>query len=103
VRLPGPGTLDVIETAWNDNVAGIARLLQPAVHRFAFARATTPVLSAGATRLSVAPNPRGELLDQHHRYRVTLRLWVTYMPLGASARSVGIYGLHLSPATAASH
>ena len=38
VKVPGPGTIDVLETAWNDNIAHAAVQLQPAPRRFVFAR-----------------------------------------------------------------
>ena len=44
--------------------------------------------------LSLRPNARGRRLMRHHRYRVTLRLWITYQPTAGRARSVGFYGLH---------
>ena len=95
VRLPGPGTVDVLATAWNDNLASIATLLRPAAHRFTFARAATTARVGGTTVLSVRPNALGRRLVLHHTYRVTLRLWITYTPPGVRPRSVGIYGLHL--------
>ena len=39
VKVPGAGRIDVMETAWDDNLARAAVLLQPAPHRFVFARA----------------------------------------------------------------
>ena len=99
VVAPGPGRIDVLETAWDDNVARIA-LLQPAKNRIVFARGRATATTAGIIPLSVMPNRRGRFLVSHHRYRVTLRLWVTYSPVGGGARSRGIYGLHLDATTA---
>ena len=99
VVAPGPGRIDVLETAWDDNVARIA-LLQPAKNRIVFARGRATATTAGINPLSVMPNRRGRFLVSHHRYRVTLRLWVTYSPVGGGARSRGIYGLHLDATTA---
>lgn len=31
----------------------------------------------------------------HHRYRVTLRLWISYTPTHGRQRDIGDYGLHL--------
>jgi hypothetical protein len=87
--------VDVLETAWHDNLASIAAPLQPAPHRFVFARTHTTVRGAATIRMSVAPNARGRLLVEHHAYRVVLRLWVSYTPAGGRARSIGVYGLHL--------
>jgi hypothetical protein len=35
------------------------------------------------------------VLVHHHRYLVTLRVWVTYTPIGGHPRSIGMDGLHL--------
>lgn len=94
-RFPGPGGIDVLETAWKDNLARAAVLLQPAPRRFVFARAYRIASAAGTVRVIVTPNARGRLLVAHHSYPVTLRLWVTYTPIGGNHRSVGFYGLHL--------
>jgi hypothetical protein len=83
VKLPGPGTADVLESAWDDNLAGLATALQPARHRFVFARGHEDARSAGTLRISISPNARGHRLVQHHAYPVTLRLWVTYTPTGS--------------------
>ena len=94
VKVPGPGAIDVLETAWNDNLARLA-VLEPAAHRFVFARAHANAHDARELRLSVRPNRRGTLLVHHHRYPVTLRVWVTYTPTDGNPRSIGTYGLHL--------
>jgi len=39
VTVPGPGTIDVLETAWKNNLASVAVLLAPAQGRFVFTRA----------------------------------------------------------------
>lgn len=92
--VPGPGRIDVLETAWADNLAKVA-VLEPAAHRFVFARAHTNALYARELRLSVSPNRRGTMLVHRHRYPVTLRAWVTYTPIGGHPRSIGTNGLHL--------
>jgi hypothetical protein len=99
VTLPGPGTVDVLATAWKDNLAIIATLPQPALHRFTFARAQATARQAGTIIISVTPNARGRHFVLHHTYRVTLRLWITYAPPGAPPRSIGVYGLHLAAAS----
>ena len=85
VKVPGPGKIDVLETAWNDNLARAAVLLQPAPRRFVFARAHTTAHHASTLRVRVSANARGKRLVHHHTYRVTLRLWVTYTPTAASS------------------
>ena len=95
VKLPGSGRVDVLVTAWNDNLAHAAKLLNPAPGRFVFARATATASKATTLRILVHPNAKGRLLVTHHRYRVILRLWVTFTPTMGRARSIGYYGLHL--------
>ena len=92
VAFPGAGVADVMETAWLDNYAHAASLLQPAPRRFAFARKHLRVAGARAIRV-VAPNRAGRRLIAHHRYQVVLRLWVSYTPANGSQRDTGIYHL----------
>jgi hypothetical protein len=98
VKIPGPGTIDVLETAWDDNLARAAVLLQPAPRRFVFTRAHKTANRAITLHVRVTPNAPGRLLAHHHTYRVTLRLWVSYTPTGGVYRSIGFYGLHLPKA-----
>ena len=95
VKVPGSGRVDILVTAWDDNLAHAATLLNPAPRRFVFARAKATTSKATALRILVYPNAKGRLLVKHHRYRVTLRLWVTYTPTNGRPRSIGYYGLHL--------
>ena len=94
VKLPGPGTIDTLATVWKDNFAHAAVILNPAPRRLVFARKHTSAPRAGILKVTVRPNSRGRRLIRQHRYRVTLRLWVTYQPTAGSARSIGFYGLH---------
>ena len=95
VKVPGPGTIDVLETAWDDNLADAALRLGPAPMRFVSARARRSLRTAGTFRITVALGRRGRQLLAHHSYRVTLRLWVTYTPVGGVYRKYGFLGLHL--------
>jgi len=95
VKVPGPGRIDVLETAWDNNFARIARLLQPAAHRFVFARAQATIQAASIIQMRVKPTARGALLVRDHTYLVTLRLWVTYTPVGGHSLTVGLYGVEL--------
>ena len=94
IRVPGPGTIDVLATVWKSNIAHAATTLQPAPRRFVFGRKHASAPQAGTFKLTLRPNARGRRLMRHHRYRVTLRLWVTYQPTAGRARSIGFYGLH---------
>jgi hypothetical protein len=95
VKVPGPGTVDIFITAWKGNLANVARLFRPAKGRFVFARAHAIATHAGIVRIEVTPNQQGRRLVADHRYRVTLRLWITFTPTGGQPRSIGYYGLHL--------
>ncbi|HWF49165.1 MAG TPA: Ig-like domain-containing protein [Solirubrobacteraceae bacterium] len=98
LKLPGPGTVDVLETAWKNNiVAGAASLLQPAPGRFAFARKHVKVSGAGMIKVIVTPNARGRRLIAHPAYPVVIRLWISYTPTGGIRFDHGSYGLHVHP------
>jgi hypothetical protein len=103
VTVPGPGTIEVMVTAWDDSLAVDAlaldaRALEPAPKRFAFARlrVRTRTKAKRTVPLLVEPNRRGRRLVASHRYRVTLRLWVAFTPVGGRTRTEGLYGLHLA-------
>jgi hypothetical protein len=102
LRVPGPGRVDVLGTAWQDNLARAAVLLKPAPERFVFARQHAHAAHGGAVSVRVKPNRRGRWLVARHRYRVVLRLWVTYTPRGGLYRTVGFFGLH-PPGSCANH
>jgi 6-phosphogluconolactonase (cycloisomerase 2 family) len=95
VKVPGPGSVDVLITAWQDNLATVARLLQPATGRFVFARAHATATKAATLQIVVRPNANGRRLVNHHRYRITLRLWISFTPTHGHQRDIGYYGLHL--------
>jgi hypothetical protein len=94
-KAPGPGRVDILITAWKDNFAGAARLLNPAPGRFVFARAHAKARRAGTLTVVVAPGARGRQLIAHPRYQITLRLWISYTPTHGRQRDIGYYGLHL--------
>lgn len=93
------GRIDVLETAWRDNLAPSATAaatdLEPAPGRFVVARTSTRVASGGTVSLTIPPNTLGDRLIRRHRYRVTLRLWVVYAPAVGRTDTVGLYGLHV--------
>ena len=95
VKVPGAGAIDVLETAWNDNLATAAVLLAPAPRRSVVARRHKRARRASTLHLRVPPNQRGKRLVRHHTYRVTLRLWVSYTPNGGRFRKQGFNGQHL--------
>jgi hypothetical protein len=103
LRLPGPGAVDVLETAWIDNYARSVKrhrqasrvLLQPAPERFVFARAHLTARKAGAITVIVKPNSAGRKLLARYRYQPVIRLWVSFTPTGGAQRDHGFYGLLL--------
>jgi archaellum component FlaF (FlaF/FlaG flagellin family) len=99
------GSVDVLETPWKDNFARedsahAAVVLKPAAKGFVFAREHQRVTSRGT--VTVTPNQQGSFLVAHPRYRVVLRLWVSYTPDGGRYRTIGYLGLHL-PDTCSNH
>ena len=95
VTVPGPGRVDVLETAWNNNVATVAKALNPAPHRFVFARGHAIAKRAQTLRITVKPNAHGRRLVAHHSYLVTLRIWVSFTPRGGRQYNIGYYNVHL--------
>ncbi len=89
-----PGHMEVLVTAWNDNVALYTSALAPTRHRFVVARTRTNVTTAGKVTLQLRPDANGRRLINHPRYPVTLQLWVSYQPPYAQVKA-GFYGLHL--------
>jgi hypothetical protein len=96
LTLPGPGSADVLETAWLDNFAHASALLQPAPGRFVFARERLTISGAGVITVIVTPNKRGQELIAHHRYPVVIRLWVSFTPTNGKQRDIGLYGIHIA-------
>lgn len=94
VNLSTPGHVNVLVSAWNDNIAGEARVLNPGPGRFVVGRASTNTKKAGVLTLRVRPTAQGKHLIAHPAYPVTLRLWVSYIPLYAFQINRGDYGLH---------
>lgn len=95
VKVPAGGTIDTLATAWDTNLAHVAIRLQPARHRFVYARGHTTVRRAVTRRLTLKPNALGRRLVRHHTYRPLLRLWVSYTPTGGRHRSIGFSGILL--------
>jgi hypothetical protein len=97
LKFPWRGGADVLETAWKGNRATAARLLAPAPGRFVFARKHLDVRGPGVIHVEVKPNADGKKLIAHHRYRVVIRLWVSFTPTLGGQRDAGWYGLHFAP------
>jgi hypothetical protein len=104
VKLPGPGQIDVIESAWKSNIATIASKailakiatvrLGPALGRFIFARTHLNPKTRATLQITVKPNDRGQHLVTHHQGgALRIRLWVTYQPTSGRPHTVGYYGL----------
>ena len=96
LAVPGAGSADVLETAWLSNRAHAATLLDPAPRRFVYARKHLKIPAARTSTVIVNPNKQGRKLIAHHRYAVTIRLWVTYTPTNGTQRKIGLRGLHIT-------
>ena len=95
IKVPGRGTIDVLETASKRSLACVAARQGPAPGRCVFARARRIAHRAGTLKLRVIPTTRGKRLLRLHSYRVTLRLSVGYTPAGGKERTQGFDGLLL--------
>ena len=96
LAFPGAGSADVLETAWLSNRAHAATLLDPAPRRFVYARKHLKIPAARTSTVIVNPDKQGRKLIAHHRYAVTIRLWVTYTPTNGTQRKIGLRGLHIT-------
>jgi virginiamycin B lyase len=94
VNVSAPGQVNVLLTAWKDNVAVATRVLSPARERFVVARSTHQATSPGSLSFTIHPNQTGRRLIAHPAYGPTLRLWVSYVPTYAFDTDTGYYGLH---------
>src|SRR5690349_10589268 len=61
-----------------------------------------PQPARGTLKVTVTPNQLGRRLVAHPRYRIVVRLWVSYTPDGGRYHTIGYLGLHL-PATCTKH
>jgi hypothetical protein len=101
VKVPGPGRIDVMITAWKGNLihgaldAHLFKLLQPAPGRFVFARARANAGGAGTLKILVKPNAEGRRLVARNRPETLVRIWVTFTPPHGRSHSVGYYGVLL--------
>jgi hypothetical protein len=95
VELPGPGTIDVLESAARHAAsAAAARQVHPARGRFAVGRKHLLIRRAGIVVFTVHPSAHGRELMKRYGGLSKVRLWLTYKPTGGKATTLGIYGLH---------
>ncbi len=92
------GIVNVLETAWDSDLATVVNviLLNPAPHRFTFARVHLAVHRPRTVFVTVRPNARGRRLMAHHRFPVRIRLWVTFAASGHGQGKKGFYGVPLT-------
>lgn len=88
ILVPGPGTVDVLETIGR-SVLLPRSVFTPGAGRAAFSRRTAPVARAGSVRLRLKPNARGLKALRRHHGRVRLNLWVRFTPRGYAAATGG--------------
>ncbi len=94
LKLPGPGSVRVVATAWNAAAGASSRHL-------AYGTASAGARRAGPLALVVEPTAAGRALLGEHGARPVIALTVTYKPPGARARVVRPKPLHLSELTLA--
>ncbi len=96
VRVPGPGVVDVLVTNWKDNLGRVAKLLGPAKGRFVWGRARVVARRKSTLTVDVSPNKQALLVLAHPRYKVRLRVWVSFTPRHGRQRNLGFYGVPLT-------
>ena len=95
VKVPGPGAVQVLEAARENNRAQSAGQLPAALRRFAVARGHKSAHERGTLRFKVTPDAKGRHLIAHHTYPVVLRLWVSFTPTGGTERDNGGNGIRV--------
>jgi hypothetical protein len=91
VRVSDAGLVEVMLSAWKDDLATAARVLSPAPGRFVYARASKTANGSGTLSFQIKPTPQGRKLLEHHTFPVTLRPWVSYIPLYSFQTDTGYY------------
>jgi hypothetical protein len=81
LRLPGPGTISVQETALGE-LTGVAPA--GAARPMVYASARVQAAGARTMLISLAPNAAGKLLIQEHPYVLWVEIAITYTPTGGS-------------------
>jgi hypothetical protein len=89
LKLPGPGAVHVVATAWNAAAGASGR-------RLPYGKASAGARRGGPLLLVVEPTAAGRALLKAHGARPVIALKVTYMPPGAQPRVVRPKPLHLS-------
>jgi hypothetical protein len=99
VTVPGPGQINVMESAWKANeLLEHAVLLGPAPGRFIFTRKYLVAERKGIIHVTLRPNTSGlRLVARHRGGTLRIRLWVTYQGDGGTPHTVGYYGLVVVP------
>ncbi len=87
ISLPGPGVINVLESAKQPGrLAKVAHLLQPAAGRFTVARARKAASGAGVLTIRIARSARMPPL-------AAVRLFVTFTPTGGVGRTQQVHSL----------
>jgi hypothetical protein len=94
VTLPGPGVVDVVETAWS-STAKAAVYLQPGPHRYALGRLHLTVSHGGVIHVRVAPGSTGKRALKLHPRGFPINLWVTFQPTGGAPRTLARLNVRL--------
>jgi hypothetical protein len=85
LKLPGPGAVTVLATAWNATTDAAQAVFQS---HFVYARSRVSVRAAGATKLALRPNGRGLALLRVPGAEPVVALAVTYTPTGGKPRQL---------------
>jgi Bacterial Ig-like domain (group 3) len=87
LKIPGPGVVNVLESARDLKLASGASLLKPGRDRFVFARKHVRFRRGQKIRITVRPTRAGRALIGHHAHRPAIRLAVSYTPTGGLQRN----------------
>lgn len=94
ITLPGPGSVDVLETLGHSSEIAGTRALIPGAGRFVFSRLHLNRKGKGTVhKVRVVPNARGRSVVRHHRRALRINLWITFKPTGGRGHTQ--HRLHL--------
>ena len=95
IAVPGPGTVELLESAPKTHAAHAEPRLSAGNGRFVFARKTIKVRQAKTVKVTLAPDANGASLLKTDS-SVVIRLLIAYEPAGGLSRTATFYGIKLT-------
>ena len=94
IAVPGPGKIQLLESAPNAHTAKVPARLSAGSGRFVFASKTIKVNAARTIHVTLTPDAKGANLLQAQS-KAVIRLLTAYTPTGGLERTASFYGIDL--------